>query len=59
MHQKLWIGLILMGCGSKMDEATVKGVVDAAFQENNSTTGRFGWELAGKGQWFDGTASDR
>ena len=59
MYRTIWIGLILTGCGSKMDEATVKGVVEAAFQEHNSTNGRYGWELAGKGQWFDGTAFDK
>lgn len=44
---------LMLGCNSKMDEATVKGVVEKAFLEANPTTGHFGLELVGKGQWFD------
>jgi hypothetical protein len=47
------IGLLL-GCASKMDEATVKNVVDKAILESNVTTGHYGYELLGKGQWYSG-----
>ena len=30
---------LLLGCNSKMDEATVKGVVERAFMEQNPTEG--------------------
>ena len=43
---------LLFGCNSKMDEATVKGVVENAFLEQNPTEGRYGWEIIGKAQWF-------
>lgn len=59
MRQVLWIGAVLVGCQSKMDEATVKGVVDLAFKESNPTEGRYGWEISGKYQWFDGTAFEK
>ncbi len=49
---------LLFGCNPKMDEATVKGVVEKAFLEQNSTAGRYGWELIGKGQWFVGNEFD-
>ncbi len=49
----VWMAM-LWGCNPKMDEATVKGVVDKAFLEQNATDGRYGWELIGKGQWFVG-----
>ena len=45
---------LLFGCNSKMDEATVKGVVEKAFMEQNPTEGRYGWEIIGKAQWFVG-----
>lgn len=45
---------LLFGCNSKMDEATVKGVVEKAFLEQNPTEGRYGWEIIGKAQWFVG-----
>ena len=43
---------LLFGCNSKMDEATVKGIVEKNFLEQNPTEGRYGWEIIGKAQWF-------
>jgi len=58
MRHFLWSGILFVGCQSKMDEETVKSVIEAAFQEANSTDGRYGWELVGKTQWFDGSDFD-
>lgn len=49
---------MLFGCNSKMDEATVKGVIESAFLEQNATEGRYGWEMVGKAQWFVGKGFD-
>ena len=55
---KIWIAF-LAACGGQMSEETVKATVEAAFQEANQTGGRLGWELAGKGQWFNGLEFDK
>ena len=49
---------LLLACGTKMDEATVKGAIDKAFKEANAVDGHYGWELVGKGQWFKGADFD-
>ncbi len=41
-----------------MDEETVKKTVLDAFNAENKSEGRYGWELPGKGQWFKGPEFD-
>ena len=54
----MWLLTVLLACNPKMDEATVKAVIDKAFKEANPTEGSYGWEMVGKGQWFKGNDFD-
>ena len=49
-------GVILFaGCFAEpITEEMVKEKLLADFKQNNSTQGRYGWELEGKGSWFVG-----
>lgn len=47
--------LTALGCSSQMPEEDVRKAIEDAFLAENPA-GRIGWELVGKGQWFEGSA---
>ena len=49
------ISLAAIGCSSQMPEDVVRKTIEDAFLAENPA-GRIGWELVGKGQWFEGTS---
>ena len=47
--------LTALGCSSQMPEEDGRKAIEYAFLAENPA-GRIGWELVGKGQWFEGSA---
>ena len=55
MRTHILICLAALGCSSQMPEEVVRKTIEDAFLAENPA-GRIGWELVGKGQWFEGTS---
>ena len=50
---------LLSACSDEMTDENIKKFLNDAFTEANSTKGHYGWELVGKGQWFEGQQFDK
>lgn len=55
MRKKFLFIPCLLGCSSQMPEELVRKTIEDTFLAENPS-GRLGWELVGKGQWFEGIA---